>query len=38
VNGFTDTCKFLLEKGSDINEKDKDGKIPIHKGDYLLNN
>ncbi len=31
--GHTDTCKFLLEKGSDINAKENDGRTPLHDGE-----
>jgi ankyrin repeat protein len=37
VNGHTDTCEFLLEKGSDINEKKNNGSTLLHFGEYLSN-
>jgi ankyrin repeat protein len=37
-NGHTATCQFLIDKGIDVNVKDKYGLTPLQFGEYKLNN
>jgi ankyrin repeat protein len=37
-HGYTATYQLLLDNGSEVNVKDKDGYTSLHYGEFLLNN
>jgi hypothetical protein len=37
-HGHTEIYQLLLDNGSEVNLKDKDGYTPLHYGEFLLNN